>query len=139
VKEPSVDVSETAVNSAAQLDQAVEQELRKALAMNGIALDLPEVVDSLVGNGKPEDVMGSMRRLKSGELSGKALLDEGEFRRLLAEVTETVETLCNDLVSGDASASPMGSGQQTACTYCLYKSICNFEITFDGCRYRMVK
>ena len=139
IQEPSVDVTAKPAESQEMLSHTVERELRKALSMNGIALALPEVLDSLAGNGSPDEVVESMRVLKDGSLSGKALLDEGEFRKLLAEVTERVETLCKQLVSGDAAASPMQSGQQSACTYCQYKSICNFEITFDGCRFRMVK
>ena len=50
-----------------------------------------------------------------------------------------IEELCGKLAAGVIHLRPKKNKDETACKYCDYKSICNFELSFDGCSYDVVK
>jgi ATP-dependent helicase/nuclease subunit B len=83
-----------------------------------------------------------VRKNKDGTVTGTAegrLLTEEEFRVFMASMDQLIAELCGKLISGVIQLRPKKTKNETACTYCDYKSICNFELSFDGCSYDVVK
>jgi len=66
-------------------------------------------------------------------------MSDEEFTELQKAVDEKVEELCGRLAGGDIDISPMVTKGGTACQYCEYKSICRFDLGFDGCRYNVLR
>ena len=137
ISEPSV--SADAIRPE-ELKEKVEQETRKACKMDGIMVDDPQVIRDIAGDFSGYSDVVPIRQTQkgvSGTGAGK-LLDEETFLQLQKKVDETVGGLCEELLRGNIALRPKKSGQVTACTYCKYKGICQFDLAFEGCRYEII-
>ncbi len=74
-------------------------------------------------------------------IGGGELLTREDFQELCDEARRQVERICREIYDGNIEIAPKrkrkkdGSIVQNACTYCGYKSICMFDISFEGCSY----
>ena len=66
------------------------------------------------------------------------MLDEADFTKLQEAVSEKVNELCRDLLAGKIAVRPKKSGDTSACTWCNYKGICQFDPIFEGCDYERI-
>ena len=108
--------------------------------MDGIMVDDPQVIRDSAGDFSGYSDVVPIRQTQkgvSGTGAGK-LLDEETFLQLQKKVDETVGGLCEELLRGNIALRPKKSGQVTACTYCKYKGICQFDLAFEGCRYEII-
>ena len=60
----------------------------------------------------------------------------GEFDELRREVTQVVCQLAEQILDGNAEANPAVWKDKAACDYCPYKSVCGFDPSIDGYKYR---
>ena len=77
-------------------------------------------------------VRGDESEGKGKTRSGEKTLSYDEFNALRAEAGERLAEIAAGLSRGDAPVQPMqktGGDNVTACTWCNYKSICNYEAT----------
>jgi ATP-dependent helicase/nuclease subunit B len=140
--EISDDLVDASAISQAELGEKLSTELKKAFKMDGILLNDPLVVDGIAGDFDGPSEIVPIRKNKDGKVSGTTeakLLTEEAFLDLRRAFDETIKALCTSLASGTIDVHPKKTKYQTACTYCDYKSICAFELSFDGCSYDVVK
>ena len=138
IADPLVD---TTGIDASQLDEKIGKELRRAFKLDGIVLNEPSVIRNMAGEFSGYSEILPLYCNKEGEIKGTTenkLLSAEEFAELQDTVGTTVKRLCGELWAGTADVHPKKSGTVTACDYCRYKSICNFELSFDGCSYDVV-
>lgn len=63
-------------------------------------------------------------------------LSEEDFENLREVFKEKFAASVAKLQSGDVSVRPIKlKGENTACTFCKYKSICRFDLQIEGCTY----
>jgi ATP-dependent helicase/nuclease subunit B len=64
-----------------------------------------------------------------GSLSkrGNEALNPDDFRALLADIESRLKRIGESIYAGEAEASPFRKGNETACDYCEYRSICRFD------------
>jgi ATP-dependent helicase/nuclease subunit B len=68
---------------------------------------------------------------------GSSVYTSEEFISLTEEVRETVCRLAEDILEGKAAAEPaVWSKDRSACDYCPYSSVCGFDPSIEGYRYR---
>ncbi|MDO4552087.1 MAG: PD-(D/E)XK nuclease family protein [Bacillota bacterium] len=118
------------------------KELGKAFRLDGTLLDDPKLIQSIGGDFTGYSDILPVQRSASGAFSGNSpgrLLKEEDFEALRKGVNRTVDGLCRSLTEGCIDVRPKKTGELTACTYCQYKSICSFDLSFDGCTYDVVK
>ena len=109
--------------------------------MDGVVVDKTSVIESIAGDFQDYSNIIPVRKLKNGSIKGNSagsLLSEEEFGELQDAVDDKVKALCGELISGCIDVRPKRSGSMTACTYCGYKGICNFDVSFDGFRYENI-
>ena len=109
--------------------------------MDGAVVNKASVIDSIAGDFQEYSNIIPIRKLKDGAIKGNSegnLLSEVEFKELQDSVDKKVRELCDELINGCIDIRPKRSGAITACTYCGYKSICAFDIAFDGFRYENI-
>ena len=109
--------------------------------MNGVVVNKKEVIEGIAGDFSDYSDVIPIRKLKDGSLKGNSvgnLLAEEEFAELQAAVSRKVKSLCEELMDGCINVRPKRSGNMTACTYCGYKAVCNFDIDFDGFKYENI-
>jgi ATP-dependent helicase/nuclease subunit B len=124
------------------LAEKIEGELRKLFKLDGIVLGDSSVIENIAGEFSGFSEILPVRKNKEGVISGTSenkMLTEDEFRCLTDSMEDVITGLCSSLAAGEASIKPKKTRYETACKYCDYLSICNFELSFDGCAYHVVK
>jgi len=134
----------------------VSSKFMRAYSMEGITIDdeaLYEAFDSdfyeLAAEGKssksetiPVSFVKKSQEYKA--TGGGELLTADEFKELCDEAQRQVERICQEIYAGNIEVAPRrkrkpdGKVVHNACSYCDYKSICMFDISFDGCEYQDV-
>lgn len=137
IREPSVSAESI---KPEELSEKIETALRKSCKMDGVIVDDPEVIESVAGDFCGYSDIISVRRTQKGiSATGEGtLLDEADFIRLQEAVSEKVNELCHDLLAGKIAVRPKKSGNTSACTWCGYKGICQFDPIFEGCEYERI-
>lgn len=123
-------------------EDKIIDELKKSYRLDGIVLNEPDVIEGIAGEFDGNSVILPVRRNKDGAYSGTTddkMLDLEEFESLQEEVIEKVSEIIKEISTGNINARPKKLKNYTSCTFCQYKSICNFDLYFDGCRYDVIK
>ncbi|HAF59875.1 MAG TPA: hypothetical protein DCK81_01860 [Clostridiales bacterium UBA9856] len=139
IADPVIDATEYDEET---LKSKLEEEMKRRFRLDGVVLDDPAVIESIAGEFSGYSDILPVRKNKDGTVAGTAegkVLTEEEFRNFMASMDELITELCGKLASGVIHLRPKKTKYETACTYCDYKSICNFELSFDGCSYDVVK
>ncbi|MBR0085827.1 MAG: PD-(D/E)XK nuclease family protein, partial [Lachnospiraceae bacterium] len=76
---------------------------------------------------------------KDGSVSKSSkTMNRGQFADLDIFVTDKAKELAGNILGGDIKADPYQSGNNTACDYCNYKSVCGFDKDLRGYGYRKI-
>lgn len=126
ISEPSIDAgSLSADRNSQQFKDKLEDEIRKSFMMDGAMVSDPDVVQAIAG----EDTRVVPVK------SGKNLYSPTEFAVFQQQVDAKIDKMCQELVGGNISISPLKIKENTACKYCDYKGICMFDNRMEGCYY----
>ncbi|MBK5246309.1 MAG: PD-(D/E)XK nuclease family protein, partial [Peptostreptococcaceae bacterium] len=137
IDEPIIDASQMGQN----LDlEKIDGETLKSFKLDGIMLDDAEVIKSIAGDFTGYSKIFSIRDTKEGikGTSEGKLLSSEEFLQLRKAVDEKMMELCGDIISGEVPAKPKKTKTAKACDYCQYKSVCGFDLAFEGYEYDVV-
>lgn len=100
----------------------------KQLRRKGLVLDDPEVLAAMEQPGEEGIRFLPVKKNKSGELSGDALVSARRFARLERHVDRVLRDICRELAAGNIAADPFWRGpDKNACRYCDYAAACHFE------------
>ena len=69
--------------------------------------------------------------------SEKAVVTPEDFDLVNSIASKKAESLARDILAGDVSVNPYQHGQENACKYCDYRSVCQFDRHL-GDRFRKV-
>lgn len=121
---------------------AVEKEIRKSFRLDGTVLNESKVIESIAGDFESYSHILPIKKDKDGLYSGNTegrMLSKEEFEKLEKTMDQVISQLCSSLAAGNIDIRPKKLDDISACTYCTYKSICGFDLSFDGCSYDVVK
>ncbi|HYE67662.1 MAG TPA: PD-(D/E)XK nuclease family protein [Anaerovoracaceae bacterium] len=139
IAEPQVDVTEI---SEEDYSDKVKAERKKSFKLDGVVLDDQSIIESIAGEFSGYSDILPIKKTKDGRYAGtteKKLLKEEDFSELLDAVNSKVKELCGELSEGSIDIKPKKVKDEIACRFCLYKSICCFDLSFEGCSYDVVK
>ncbi|MBR0598008.1 PD-(D/E)XK nuclease family protein [Sinanaerobacter chloroacetimidivorans] len=139
IAEPQIDASNM---NPEDYSEKVMDERKKSYRLDGIVLDHPDIIESITGEFSGYSEILPVRKTKDGTYSGttdKKILKEEEFLELCQSVDSTIENLCGELLNGSIDIRPKKVKDETACKFCRYKSICCFDLSFEGCSYETIK
>lgn len=139
IAEPQIDVTEVAETDYTEKAKA---ERRKSFKLDGVVLDDQSIIESIAGEFSGYSDILPVRKSKEGLYAGttdRKLLKEEDFSELLDAVNSKVKELCSELTEGSVAIRPKKVKEEAACKFCLYKSICCFDLSFEGCSYEIVK
>ncbi len=125
-----------------QIEDKIKAEFRKSFKLDGILVNETDVIESIAGDFAGTSDIVPIRRNKEGLIVGTGkdkLLTSEEFAELQIAVDNKISELCEQLAQGSVEVAPRKSGNETACKYCMYKSVCKFDLAFEGCTYKTVK
>lgn len=128
---------------------ALERRMRREYRLKGVVVNDPRILgdmdEALAGGDKVESMVIPVKYDPEKEAyastrKGTELLDMDEFQELLAESRRQVERICGEICEGTIQPVPRRKegggrdGDDTACRFCDYRSICLFDRSFPWCR-----
>ncbi|KQL46279.1 ATP-dependent nuclease subunit B [Brevibacillus choshinensis] len=120
-------------------DEAAK-ERAKRLRMKGLMLADPELarmMDAQVEQGASELLPFEIK--KDGTLSSRSSVATAEqFQSLTTYVRDTVKEISTRMTNGDIHIDPYSNGTMTACDYCSYKPVCQFDGETGGNQHRQL-
>ena len=121
-------------------DKTLQAELLKQYKMQGRLLADPDVIrmmDNLLKSGNSPILPVGIKA--SGDFYQKAaVLQETDFERLRAHARSLAVETARAVYAGDVDIQPYRLGQKTACRYCPYRPVCQFDPGLEDNNYRII-
>lgn len=129
------------LNSSKQIsEEQIKEELQKQFKMKGLILadvNIVKKMDTNLESGNSNIVPAYIN--KDGEVSEKAsTLNKKQFESLQKYMDKIIKQISKEILEGNIRINPYYkvSSKKTACEYCIYKSICQFnQVTKNDYRY----
>ncbi|WHY78929.1 helicase-exonuclease AddAB subunit AddB [Neobacillus sp. WH10] len=120
--------------------EEIEIEIMKKFKMNGLMLSDQKVIqlmDQTLESGDSQIVAAGIK--KDGNLSKKSKVASlEEFDQLRSHVRHLYQNTGNAIVNGQIDIAPYKLKDKTPCTFCAYKSVCQFDESIESNRYRIL-
>lgn len=111
-----------------------------SLVMNGLVVDDAEIIMHMDRQPQEQPKVLPVSYKKDGTLSATSSAASPEKFDVLAwHVRKKVESLSQQIFSGDIPAYPYSYGQRTACDFCNYRNICGFDTGIKGYAFHRMK
>lgn len=120
--------------------EAAEQELLKRFKMRGMVLADREAValmDGKLDKGYSQ-VLPVAVKSDGTFYSSSSVATPEQWNRLLASVRGTLTDIGTRITDGDVAIRPYRIQQETACTFCDFKPVCQFDEGLEGNSYNVL-
>ena len=122
------------------IDQ-IEEEIFKDFKMKGLVLGDNQVIQLMdqsleIGASSKSNIIPASFK-KDGTLSATSkIASHEEFSLLQKHVRHIYEDAGNKMVEGDVGIAPYKLKDRTPCTFCSFKSVCQFDQSLEDNQYR---
>jgi ATP-dependent helicase/nuclease subunit B len=117
----------------------IEQELYKKFKMNGLMLGDENVIrlmDQTLETGDSSIISAGFK--KDGTISKRSkVASKQEFDYLRRYVRKMYTSTGNHITEGTVDIAPYKMKEKTPCTFCAYKSVCQFDESLETNDYRL--
>ena len=128
--------------TSAMTDGELQDEIMKELKLKGLIL-----MDAKIIRGMDKDMAGVSLVIPAKVSKGEVSLTENQDMAVTPEqfdilrdyVSRAVKDTCLRLLQGDISITPVKDKDQTACKWCPYRSICQFDTSLKGFDYKNIR
>jgi ATP-dependent helicase/nuclease subunit B len=135
-------VHDPMIQTASQLPlDKIEEEIFKKFKMKGLLLGDEEAVrlmDQTLDSGLSKIVSAGLKK-DGGFRSDSAIASEGEFDLLRGHVRSIFQSIGTDITNGVVDIAPYKMKEKVPCTFCSFKSVCQFDQSLEENQYRMLK
>lgn len=120
-------------------EKEIEDAILKKLKMNGLILKDAKLVKSM-----DKDISGYSliipARMNKGDVLGDtpSVVTMHQFDILRNYVRDTMIRLCEDMLNGNIEIRPSKDKQHSACGFCSFSAICQFDASMKDNKYRYV-
>ncbi|GIO34155.1 MULTISPECIES: helicase-exonuclease AddAB subunit AddB [Paenibacillus] len=121
------------------MEQAAE-ELLKRFKMKGLLLadrDVVSLMDTSLDKGH-SSILPVAVKADGSFYSSASVASPEQWDDLLASVRNSIEHIGTRITEGDVRIEPYRIQQETACTYCPFKPVCQFDETVEGYQYHLL-
>lgn len=133
IDDPMIKTEEKAV-------EFIENEIRKKLKMKGLVLkDVNIAYEMDKELGRSSDIIPVGLKKDGQFTSNSSAVDEETFMDLIKHVRRLVTEISYEMMKGNIKIAPSKNGQKTACDYCSYTSICQFDSSLEDNEYKNMK
>lgn len=134
IKDPIVDISDLPKGAD------VEDELLNKLRMNGLVNDSEDIIRLMDSSFEKKSQVLPISYNKDGSLSKQSFAVSGtQFAEAVSYARDSIGRIGKEMLAGNIAAQPYEKGNRTACDFCDYKSVCEFDETQPGYHYRRWK
>jgi ATP-dependent helicase/nuclease subunit B len=122
-------------------DSEIEAKIMEKLKMDGLILNdikiIKEMDTTLDKEGKSLIIPISLK--KDGDIKkSDAVITLEQFEILRDYVRKILTNLCGEMLSGNIEIKPCKEAKDPACKYCDFISICQFDPSIQGNKYKQV-
>lgn len=118
----------------------IEEQIFKDFKMKGLILSDPEIVrmmDQTLEAGDSKIISAGLK--KDGTLKATSkVANEQDFTNLRQYVGKVFQKTGNEIAEGNVDIAPYKLDNRTACTFCPFKSVCQFDTTLKENNYRVL-
>ncbi|MDM5187447.1 helicase-exonuclease AddAB subunit AddB [Bacillus sp. DX4.1] len=122
-------------------EEEIEREILKKFKMKGLVLgdtDVVRLMDNKLVTGSSDIISAGLK--KDGSFSARSdIASEQEFTVLQQYVHHTFENIGKDITEGVIDIAPYKMGNKAACTFCNFRSVCQFDESLEDNQYRTLK
>lgn len=122
-------------------DEQIANELFKQYKMQGLLLadtDVVKMMDTQLESGSSDVVPVGLKK-NGGFYTYSKIASDENFADLQHHIRQLVYQAGIDLTSGDVKLNPYAYKQRTACTYCPFLSVCQFDPVLEENNYRKIQ
>jgi ATP-dependent helicase/nuclease subunit B len=116
--------------------EEIEKAIMKELKMKGLLLADVRLIKEMDSGIDGDSLIIPARINKGGELGRSSAATAEQFEIVMRHVRKLLYSLGEEMQRGNISISPYRRKRMTACTYCGYLSICQFDTKLSGNNYR---
>lgn len=117
-------------------EEGIDDAILSELKLKGIVLDDIEVIRKIDKEFSSKSDVIPVSLTKDGKLSkNSSVISSGQFEKLQDYVKLKSKEIGEKIINGDISINPYKKKSETACDYCKYISICQFEDSINGQKY----
>lgn len=117
----------------------IEEEIMKQFKMNGLLLadqNVIQLMDKSIDSGISSQIVAAGFK-KDGSLTKTSkVASREEFENLRQFVRKKYEDTGNEIISGVVDIAPFKLKDRLPCTFCPFKSVCQFDRSLDSNEYR---
>jgi len=125
-----------------EANQFLQERILDEMKLSGIGIKDIDVLSQMDHDlvEKKKSSVFDVKLTKNGDFYSSAkVIDDRDFYLLRKHVKNYIEDVGNRIISGDTSIFPIKkSSQFTACSYCDYLGICQFDRQFSGNDYNVL-
>lgn len=122
-------ISEAGEMTAEQINEQLLQELR----MTGTVNRREEVITLLDKAFSEKSQIVPVERKKDGSFSARSsVISPEDYQTVSDFVNYKIREFGKEIVTGNITVNPYEQGNQSACTYCTYRSVCGFDRRIKG-------
>ncbi|PAB58741.1 helicase-exonuclease AddAB subunit AddB [Anaeromicrobium sediminis] len=133
-------IDDPLIKTDEKVKEVIEKEIKKKLKMKGLVLKDVNIIRQMDKNIDGYSEILPVRLSKKGEVDGRSsAVDEETFKDLIKHVKNLVKEISYEMMKGNIEILPCKNGTKTACDYCLYSTICEFDTAFDDNSYKNIK
>lgn len=119
----------------------IEEEIYKSFKMNGLVLDHSNVIQMMdnsldIENSGKSDIIPAGFKKDGSLLAASKVASREEFSLLNHHVRRVYQEAGDRMVDGDVDITPYKLKEKTPCTFCSFKSVCQFDQSLEENQFR---
>ncbi|MDQ0224220.1 helicase-exonuclease AddAB subunit AddB [Metabacillus niabensis] len=123
-------------------EDKLDEEIFKKFKMKGLLLGDEESVrlmDDSLTEGVTSNIVAAGLKKTGGFYANSAIASKDEFELLTNHVRKTFEKIGTSITDGVIDIQPYKLKDKLPCTYCQFKSVCQFDESLEENNYRILK
>ncbi|MGM7719472.1 helicase-exonuclease AddAB subunit AddB [Metabacillus sp. Hm71] len=123
-------------------EEKLDEEIFKKFKMKGLLLGDEEAVrlmDNTLSEGSTSNIISAGLKKEGGFRSTSSIASEEEFALLRKHVRSTFKKVGTNITDGIIDIRPFKLKDKIPCTFCEYKSVCQFDESLEENSYRILK
>lgn len=107
--------------------EEIENQILKALRMKGLVLANARLIKAMDTNMTNESSVINLSVKKDGSYSKMPVSTEEQFDKLRGHIRNVLKQFGDEILQGTIKNEPIKRRDMTACDYCKYKVVCQFD------------
>ncbi|UOQ43482.1 helicase-exonuclease AddAB subunit AddB [Halobacillus salinarum] len=122
-------------------DEKIEAEIFKKFKMQGLLLEnerIVQLMDTGLQKGQSQIIPAGLKA-NGGFYKNSKTADSDRFKALTHYIRDVMKESGTSITEGEIKLNPFQQQQQTACSFCPYRSVCQFDPTLEENQFRRMQ